>query len=89
MLSRVPREGLEAFAAYEACVLPLLAQHGGKLERRLQSADEQVELHLVNFPSDEAFVSYRDDERRHEQRHLLERSDAAIEVLELYEIGPR
>ena len=89
MLARVPTRGLEAFAAYESRVLPLLAEHGGKLDRRLQSADGHVELHLVTFPSDEAFVAYRDDERRREQRHLLERSAAAIEVLELYDIGPR
>ncbi len=49
-----PAEQLEAFAAYDARVLPLLAEHGGTLERRLQSADAQVELHLVSFPSDEA-----------------------------------
>lgn len=89
MLARVPPEGREAFAAYEACVLPLLAEHGGTLERRLQSADGQVELHLVRFSSDEAYVAYRDDERRREQRHLLARSGAVIEVLELYDTGSR
>ncbi len=88
MLARVPPEGLEPFASYEARVLPLLAEHGGTLERRLQSADAQVELHLVSFPSDAAFVAYRDDARRREQRHLLERSGAVIELLELYDVGP-
>lgn len=88
VVARVPAEGLEAFAAYEARVLPLLAEHGGTLERRLQSADAQVELHLVSFPSDDAFAAYRDDERRREQRHLLEGSGAVIELLELYDVEP-
>ncbi len=88
MLARVPTEGLEAFAAYEASVLALLAEHGGTLERRLQSADAQIELHLVSFPSAEAFVAYRDDGRRREQQHLLEQSGALIELLELYEVEP-
>ena len=86
MLARVPIEGLEPFAAYEAHVLSLLAAHGGTLERRLRSADAQTELHLVSFPSGEAFVAYRDDARRREHRHLLETSGAGIELLELYDV---
>ena len=88
MVARVPGDGIEPFAAYEARVLPLLAEHGGTLERRLRSADARIELHLVSFPSDEAFVSYRDDAQRGEQRHLLERSGAVVELLELYEVEP-
>ncbi len=89
MLARVPAEGIESFAAYEARVLPLLAEHGGTLERRLQSADAQIELHLVSFPSEEAFAAYRDDGRRAERRKLLESSGAVIELLQLYDVGPR
>ena len=88
LLARVPVEGLELFATYEARVLPLLAEHGGTLERRLRSADAQIELHLVSFPGDEAFIAYRDDARRREQRHLLETSGAVVELLELYDVGP-
>ena len=89
MLARVPMEGLGPFAAYEARVLPVLGEHGGALERRLRSADAQVELHLVSFPSDEAFLAYRDDARRREQGHLLERSGAVVELLQLYDVEPR
>ena len=88
MLARVPTAGLEPFAAYEARVLPLLVEHGGTLERRLKSADAQVELHLVSFSSDEACIAYRDDVRRNKEGDLLERSGAVIELFELYDVGP-
>ena len=88
MLARVPTAGLEPFAAYEARVLPLLVEHGGTLERRLRSADARIELHLVSFSSDEAFIAYRDDRRRRKHGDLLERSGAVIQLFELYDIGP-
>lgn len=53
MLARLPEGGLGAFDAYESAVLPLLAEYGGRLERRLRALDDQVEAHLVTFPNSE------------------------------------
>ncbi|HEV2771919.1 MAG TPA: hypothetical protein VGV57_03705 [Thermoleophilaceae bacterium] len=68
-------------------MLALLADHGGRLERRLRSADGLTEVHLVGFPSSAAFVGYRDDPRRKAQSHLLRDSGASTQVLELVEVA--
>lgn len=88
MVAQVPPAGVEQFQQYEARVLPLLADHGGRMERRLRSADERTEVHLVTFPSVEAFRGYRDDPRRAQHRQLLAESKATQDVFELYEVSP-
>ena len=85
LVARLPAEGIAAFEEYERRVLGLLGVHGGRLARRLRSADRLVEVHLVEFPSTEAFAAYRDDPRRGAHAELLEASGAATELLELYE----
>jgi hypothetical protein len=81
MLARLPEGRLDAFDAYESTVLPLLAEHGGRLERRLRTPDDRVEAHLVSFPGDEDFAAYRADPRRSSSAPLLDSSGAAIELL--------
>lgn len=83
LIARMPETGVDRFADYERAVLPLLAGHGGRLERRLRSPDARTEVHLVSFPSPERFAAYRDDPRRAEHAHLLRESGAAIELFEL------
>jgi hypothetical protein len=85
MVARLDPRGIEQFAEYERLVLPLVGQHGGRLERRLVTADRLIEVHLVWFPSTEAFSRYRDDDRRTAHAHLLAKSAAEIELLELGE----
>src|ERR1019366_3742161 len=51
MLARLPADGAAAFDAYESAALPLLAEHGGHLERRLRTLDDRLEAHLVSFAS--------------------------------------
>jgi uncharacterized protein (DUF1330 family) len=59
----------EAFRAYEHAAARIMAKHGGAIERviveRPQSgvvADHPLrEVHIVTFPSDEAFAAYRAD----------------------------
>lgn len=58
------RADLEVFEAYEATVLPLVANHGGRLEFRVRSVDGASETHLLYFPSDDAFEAYRTDPAR-------------------------
>jgi hypothetical protein len=86
MIARIPVEGIAAFQAYEAEVLPLLAEHGGVLQRRLRSADAAAEVHLVWFPSDQAFEGYQADPRRSLHAPLMQTSGAAIELLRLSDV---
>ncbi|MFG2058785.1 hypothetical protein ACGFI9_32665 [Micromonospora sp. NPDC048930] len=86
MIARLPDAGLDAFDSYERAVLPLLAEHGGRLERRLRSLDDRVEAHLVSFPTEEDFTAYRADPRRHTATPLLESSGAAVELLAVRDV---
>ncbi len=86
MTARLPPGGSAAFERYEEAVLPLLAHHDGRLVRRLRSADDRVEVHLVEFASEAAFERYRGDKRRLAARPLLEASGASIELLEMRDV---
>jgi uncharacterized protein (DUF1330 family) len=86
LVARIPAAGVEAFERYEAAVLPLLADHGGRLHRRLRSADRTVEVHLIAFAADDALAAYRADPRRAEHAPLLEQSGAQIELLEMEDV---
>ena len=86
VIARIPPEGVAAFQQYEAQVLALLAAHGGVLQRRLRSADQQTEAHVVWFPTAASFDEFRRDPRRRESAALLERSGARIEVLHLADV---
>lgn len=83
LLFRIPVKRVDTFERYESLVLPLLDDHGGRLERRLRSPDRLTEVHIVSFPSREAFTAYREDPRRGEHSHLLAESGAAVEMLEV------
>ena len=86
LIARIPAGGVAEFQAYEGRVLPLLAEHGGRVERRLRSADEQVELHIVAFDSASGLAAYVADPRRDALVPLLARSGAEIEVLEVSDV---
>lgn len=88
LIARIPAEGVQAFRAYEAAVLPLLADHGGVLQRRLAQADGMVEIHLVWFPSPDHFTSFRADPRRAASAPMLERSKATVELFVVSDIQP-
>jgi hypothetical protein len=86
MLARLPEGRLDTFDAYESAVLPLLAEYGGCLERRLRTLDDRVEAHVVSFPSDEDFAAYRTDPRRSTAGPLLESSGAEVELLAVRDV---
>lgn len=86
MLARLPEGGVHDFDAYESAVLPLLAEHGGHLERRLRTLDDRVEVHVVAFPGDEDFAAYRADPRRSAAGPLLESSGALVELLAVRDV---
>lgn len=83
----LPADGVESFQRYEAEVLPLLAGHRGRLDRRLRSDDERTEVHVVSFPSTEHFECYRNDPRRAELAQLLEEAHPRIELYELIDVA--
>lgn len=83
---RIPAAGVEDFQRYESLVLPLLPKYGGVLERRLRSADGQIEIHVVSLPSQDALDRYRADPERQQHLALLERSGAITELIELMDV---
>ena len=64
------------FDEYEAAVLPLLEQHGGRLLQRVRSLDAAFEIHLLEFDSETGLESYRSDPQRLAVQELFERSGA-------------
>lgn len=80
LTARIPSAGVAAFQAYEAQVLPLLAEHGGNLQRRLRNADGTLEVHLVRFSAAAGLNSFRTDPRRASATHLLTESGATTEL---------
>jgi hypothetical protein len=87
LIARVPPAGVADFQAYEDAVLPLLADHGGTLQRRLRDADGSTELHIVQFPDETALANYRQDPRRTRHAALLEASHAVMELLRLSDVA--
>jgi GNAT superfamily N-acetyltransferase len=82
----VPVQGVDAFRSYEAAVLPLLRDHGGRLERRMRDDTGTFEVHVLRFPSADAFAAYRSDPRRADLMPTLERSGAVVRAVEVTEI---
>ncbi len=71
------------FEEFEAVAIPSIAKHGGELLLRLRPSPASVvagsievpyEIHLVRFPSDEAFARFAADEERRRFLHLKEES---------------
>ena len=85
-IARIPPAGVAAFQQFESVVLPLMPRYGGRLHRRLRSADSCVELHIISFPSNDALDAYRSDPIRAEHLHLLVESEAVTELLELADV---
>ena len=81
VVADVPHGAEAGFQAYESAVLPLLPRHGGRLERRLRTADARSEVHLVSFASQEGFEAYLADEERQSHRGLLDGLGVAQRVL--------
>jgi uncharacterized protein (DUF1330 family) len=82
----VRREALEQFRAFEAQAAAVMITHGGRIDRTVVvseagSPDVIKEVHVVTFPSAEAFRAYRADERLRELAHLRDASVVHTDVL--------
>jgi uncharacterized protein (DUF1330 family) len=85
------RDGQEvALAAYEDQVLQLVPAHGGRVVSRVRavdgsdgSVDDPYEVHVIEFPSDDALDAYMLDPRR---TALAEERDAAIARTQLLRV---
>lgn len=84
---RMPQEGVASFQAYEEGVIPVQAQHGATMERRVRTADGTIEVHLMRFPSRVAFAAYMDDPRRAEHSRLFAVSGAVMEAFEVVDVA--
>lgn len=59
-------EGVEGLRSYETRVIPILRRHGGRLLSAFKpqgndDPEHPDEVHLIEFPSEDAFQSYRGD----------------------------
>lgn len=80
--------GVGAFQRYERAVLRLLERHNGRLERRLRTADERAEVHVVSFETRAAYEAYVADPDRLGHRALLDEGSLTQRVLEVSEVAP-
>jgi hypothetical protein len=82
-----PREGRVAeLVSYEDRVLQLLPDHGGRVLQRARTAGEPgqpLEVHLIQFPSEDALAGYMTDGRR---AALSGEREAAIERTEVLRV---
>ena len=86
-VAKVAPEGVALLQSYEDQILPLLAEHGARIERRLRSEDGRTEIHLLTFPSVQALTRYRSDPRRVRHHELLERSGAQLELHRVHDVA--
>lgn len=63
-------------------MLPLLADHGGRLERRLRTDDSTTEVHLISFGSEAGYRAYLSDPERRRSQPLLGDATITQRVLE-------
>jgi uncharacterized protein (DUF1330 family) len=86
MIARVPVDGIADFQRYEDAVIPLLAEHGARLERRLRSQNSTVEIHIVSFPSGDSFQAFMADPRRGNLAPILKGSGTVTEAIPVHDV---
>jgi uncharacterized protein (DUF1330 family) len=76
----------DALVAYEDAVLELVAAHGGRVRERVRTDGTEgapLEIHRIDFPSDDAFDAYMNDPNR---QAMAGARDAAIERTAVYRV---
>jgi uncharacterized protein (DUF1330 family) len=89
---QVRREALESFHTFERHAARVMKRHGGAIDRTVvlepdPASELHEEVHLVRFPSVEAFEAYRADPELAGVRHLRDESVVATDAL-VGEDGP-
>jgi uncharacterized protein (DUF1330 family) len=80
----VRKDAADAFRAFESAAAEIMAMHGGTIERTVVTEGDDAtfkEIHIVTFPSAEAFARYRNDPALAQVRHLRQESVIATELL--------
>lgn len=72
LVADLPADVVATFRRYEDAVLPLLARHGGRLERRLRTGDGRTEVHVVSFDDQAGLDACLADPERVAHRVLLD-----------------
>jgi uncharacterized protein (DUF1330 family) len=73
---------------YEDAVLPLVPVHGGRLRERVRTDGTDgapLEIHMLEFPSEDALEAYMQDPQR---VAMTEARDRAIERTAVYRVDP-
>lgn len=86
MIADLPPDALSSFRRYESLVLPLLARHGRRLERRLRTDDALSEVQGVSFESADGCESYLADEQRQAHRNLLDGAEVVQRLLRVTDV---
>jgi hypothetical protein len=81
-------DAVEPFEAYERRVLPLLERHGGRLDRRLRTADGRTEIHLLSFADRAGYDAYLADPDRAAAERLLDGRDVQRRLWEVTDADP-
>ena len=76
----------DAFHAFERQAAAIMESHGGRIERAVTippepSANTFREVHIVTFPSDDAYIAYRGDPRLAALAPLRQSAVTSTEVL--------
>jgi uncharacterized protein (DUF1330 family) len=69
---------------YEDRVLALLPEHGARVVHRMRSDGRDgvpLEVHVIEFPDDDAFDAFTSDERRTALAELRERAIERTEIV--------
>ncbi len=76
------RGDVDEFEEFERAAARIMARHGGRMESvvRCPEGDGPFEVHVVSFPDEAAFQSYRDDPRLQDLQPLRERAISRTEV---------
>jgi enamine deaminase RidA (YjgF/YER057c/UK114 family) len=81
-------DAVEPFEAYERRVLPLLERHGGRLDRRLRTADGHTEIHVLSFADRSGYDAYVAEPDRAAARRVLDGLDIDRRLLEVTDVDP-
>jgi len=82
----VRKAKIDKFRLFERHAASVIRKHGGRIERTIvvssdRASDEQKEVHLVSFPNEQAFTSYRGDAELLELIHLRDEAVVQTEIL--------